>query len=121
MGSGHLPEGVFQHYQERVDGAAIRRRSPSFADHYSQAALFWRSMADWEQEHITAAFAFELGKVESDAVRKRMVANLTRVDPGLAAEVARRIGVPEPSPGDAVATAARAAPVRAQASRSPPR
>ncbi|MFD5461900.1 catalase [Kitasatospora sp. NPDC127059] len=96
MGGGHLAEGVFEHYQERIDGAAIRRRSPSFADHYGQAALFWRSMADWEQRHITAAFAFELGKVEDEEVRRRMVGNLVHVDPGLAAEVARRIGVPEP-------------------------
>ncbi|MEV4557962.1 catalase [Kitasatospora sp. NPDC049285] len=97
LGGARLPEGVFEHYQERVDGTAIRRRSPSFADHYSQAVLFWRSMADWEQEHITAAFSFELGKVADQTVRRRTVANLSRVDGALAAEVARRIGEPEPS------------------------
>ncbi|MEV7360345.1 catalase [Kitasatospora sp. NPDC091276] len=107
MGGGHLPEGVFQHYQERVNGRAIRRRSPSFADHYSQAALFWRSMAGWEQRHITAAFAFELGKVGDEEVRRRMVGNLVRVDPDLAAEVARRIGVPEPQPAPEDRAAAR--------------
>ncbi|MEE1787097.1 catalase [Streptomyces sp. SP17BM10] len=96
MGGGHLPDGVFQHYQERIDGEAVRLRSASFADHYSQAALFWHSMADWEQRHITEAFAFELGKVGREEVRRRMVGNLVHVDPGLAADVARRIGVPEP-------------------------
>ncbi|RKT19483.1 catalase [Streptomyces sp. 1114.5] len=96
MGGGRLPEGVFEHYQERIDGAAIRRRSPSFADHYGQAALFWRSMADWEQRHIVEAFSFELGKVGGPEVRRRMVGNLVQVDLGLAAEVARRIGLPEP-------------------------
>ncbi|PYC88430.1 catalase HPII [Streptomyces tateyamensis] len=96
MGGGRLAEGVFEHYQERVDGQAIRRRSASFADHYSQAAMFWHSMADWEQEHITAAFAFELGHVGDRAVRRRMVGNLVRVDAELAAEVARRIGEPVP-------------------------
>ncbi|MFB8202172.1 catalase [Kitasatospora purpeofusca] len=101
LGGGRLPEGVFEHYQERVDGAAIRRRSPSFADHYSQAALFWRSMADWEREHITAAFSFELGKVGDRAVRRRTVDNLTRVDQELAVEVARRIGEPAPDPAPA--------------------
>ncbi|MFD9597211.1 catalase [Kitasatospora sp. NPDC059973] len=100
MGGGRLPEGVFQHYQERVDGRTIRRRSPSFADHYSQATLFWRSMTGWEQEHITAAFAFELGKVVDEEVRRRTVGNLVHVDPVLAAEVARRIGVPEPEPAE---------------------
>ncbi|MFB7129355.1 catalase [Kitasatospora xanthocidica] len=98
LGGGRLAEGVFEHYQERVDGQAIRRRSPSFADHYGQAALFWRSMAGWEQEHIIAAFSFELGKVGDQAVRHRMVANLARVDQELAVEVARRIGEPEPAP-----------------------
>ncbi|MFF2545110.1 catalase-related domain-containing protein [Kitasatospora sp. NPDC058063] len=96
LGGGRLSEGVFEHYQERGDGRAIRRRSPSFADHYSQAALFWRSMADWEREHIIAAFSFELGKVGDQAVRRRMVANLTRVDEELAVEVACRIGEPAP-------------------------
>ncbi|GAA2823030.1 catalase [Kitasatospora sp. CM 4170] len=96
MGGGRLAEGVFEHHQERVDGAAVRRRSPSFADHYSQAALFWRSMAGWEQQHITEAFAFELGKVGDREVRRRMVGNLAHVDPGLAADVALRIGEPEP-------------------------
>ncbi|MCC9305763.1 catalase [Kitasatospora sp. RB6PN24] len=100
MGGGRLPEGVFEHYQERIDGAAIRRRSPSFADHYSQAALFWHSMAEWEQQHIIAAFAFELGKVADREVRRRMVVNLMHVDQGLAAEVARRIGVAPPDPQD---------------------
>ncbi|MFG2819605.1 catalase [Kitasatospora sp. NPDC048365] len=110
MGGGHLADGVFEHYQERIDGAAIRRRSPSFADHYSQAALFWASMADWEREHITAAFAFELGKVADDQVRRRTVGNLVHVDPGLAAEVARRIGVPEPEAGDGHEAAPRPSP-----------
>ncbi|MEU8515059.1 catalase [Kitasatospora sp. NPDC048722] len=101
MGGGRLAEGVFEHYQERVDGQAIRRRSPSFADHFSQAGLFWRSMADWEREHITAAFSFELGKVQDQAVRRRMVANLVHVDPELAVEVARRVGEPAPEPAPA--------------------
>ncbi|MFI8455378.1 catalase [Kitasatospora sp. NPDC085464] len=100
LGGGRLPDGVFEHYQERIDGAAIRRRSPSFADHYSQAALFWRSMADWEQQHIVEAFSFELGKVVDRTVRRRMVGNLAHVDRGLAAEVARRIGLPQPATPD---------------------
>ncbi|MFD5432718.1 catalase-related domain-containing protein [Kitasatospora sp. NPDC127067] len=53
-------------------------------------------MADWEQRHIVEAFAFELGKVEEQEVRRRMVGNLVHVSPGLAMEVARHVGVPEP-------------------------
>ncbi|MFJ8079695.1 catalase [Streptomyces sp. NPDC096205] len=88
---------AFRHYTEKIDGATIRRRSPSFEDHYSQPALFWNSMADWEKQHIVAAFRFELGKVEARTVRVRTVEHLAKVDGELAAEVARGIGVPEPA------------------------
>lgn len=93
--------GVYRHYQQRVDGNAIRRRSPSFADHYSQATLFWNSMADWEKDHIVAAFTFELGHVGSAEVRERMVGNLSRVDPDLTRRVADLLGLPAPEPTDA--------------------
>lgn len=90
---------AFTHCAERVDGAKIRRRSPSFQDHYSQPALFWNSMSDWEKQHIVQAFRFELGKVETPDVRTRTVEQLARVDNELAREVARGIGVPEPHDG----------------------
>jgi catalase len=87
---------AFTHYTERVDGAKIRRRSPSFQDHYSQPALFWNSMADWEKQHIVQAFRFELGKVEARTVRARTVEHLAKVDGELAHQVALGIGVPAP-------------------------
>ncbi|MEU1479861.1 catalase [Streptomyces sp. NPDC005760] len=90
---------AFTHYTERVDGHKIRRRSPSFQDHYSQPALFWNSMADWEKQHIVEAFRFELGKVDARAVRARTVEHLAKVDGELATRVAGGIGVPEPSGG----------------------
>jgi len=90
--------GVFQHYQQRVDGETVRRRSPSFSDHYSQATLFWNSMADWERRHIVEAFRFELGKVETAEIRERMVGNLTHVDTDLAAQVAEGLGMEVPTP-----------------------
>ena len=98
--------GVYRHYQQRVEGTAVRRRSPSFADHYSQATLFWNSMADWEQAHIVAAFSFELGHVGSAEIRERMVANLGRVHPDLAGPVAERLGLP--APADSAGAAAKA-------------
>ena len=52
---------------------SMRVRAESFADHYSQARLFWRSMTEPEQRHIVNAFAFELGKVETLAIRRRML------------------------------------------------
>lgn len=94
-GAGGGP-GVFRHYAERVEGQKIKERSPSFQDHYSQAALFWNSMAEWERRHIVEAFRFELGKVESGPVRERMVGNLAHVNGELAAAVADGLGLPAP-------------------------
>ncbi|MET8009997.1 catalase [Streptomyces sp. NPDC005271] len=94
------PDGyAFTHYAERVDGHKIRRRSESFKDFYSQAALFWNSMSDWEKQHIVDAFRFELGKVNAMKVRERTVEELSNVDYGLATAVAKGIGVPNPAPG----------------------
>ncbi|WP_171168165.1 catalase [Streptomyces sp. I05A-00742] len=98
--------GVFRHYAERVDGEKIRVRSESFQDHYSQAALFWNSMADWEKRHIVEAFRFELGKVGSVEVRERMTGNLAHVSADLATLVAEGLGLPAPAPVPGVTTAA---------------
>ncbi|MFI7642374.1 catalase [Nonomuraea sp. NPDC049400] len=86
----------YRHYQERVDGAKIRKRSPSFVDHYSQATLFWNSMADWEKQHIAAAFLFELGHVERPHIKEAMVRHLGQIHPDLASRVADGLGLPEP-------------------------
>lgn len=83
-----------------MDGHKIRRRSPSFQDHYSRPALFWNSMADWEKQHIVEAFRFELGKVGARTARARTVEHLAKVDGELATQVARGIGVPEPTAGE---------------------
>ena len=94
-------QGGFVSYPEPMQGEKMRVRSETFADHFSQAALFWRSQAPWEQDHIVAAFCFELGKVEVAEVRIRMVSTLTQVDRVLAQRVADGLGmaVPAPPPG----------------------
>jgi catalase len=89
-------DGAFVHFPERVDGHKVRRRSETFADHYSQPTLFWNSMTQWEREHIVAAYRFELGKVTRMDIRERMVGHLERIDHDLAVAVAAGIGVDEP-------------------------
>lgn len=84
-------------YPERIEAAKVRERSASFGDHYSQAALFWKSQSPPEQEHIVEALQFELSKVETAAVRQRMVEHLARIDGGLAAKVAPAVGVAVPT------------------------
>ena len=91
-------QGGFVSHPEAMEGNKIRARSPSFADHFSQPALFWRSQAKWEQDHIVDAFCFELAKVEVPAIRERMVATLTQVDADLAQRVADGLGMKVPAP-----------------------
>ena len=90
-------QGGFVSHPEPMEGVKARVRSATFADHFSQAGLFWRSQATWEQDHIVAAFCFELGKVEAVAIRERMVSTLTQVDSALAARVADGLGMPIPA------------------------
>ncbi len=87
----------FTHRQERVEGHKIRERSESFNDHFSQAAMFYKSLTKPEQEHLIAALEFEVGKVERPEIRERVVHRiLANIHPEVAARVARAVGVPPP-------------------------
>lgn len=78
-------------------GDKLRVRPESFADHYSQARLFYRSQTEIEQAHIASSFVFELSKVGLlDEVPGRMVANLRNVDEDLAKRVAAGLGIALP-------------------------
>lgn len=87
------PERGFTSFAAKESGEKQRIRPESFADHYSQARLFWKSMTPPEQRHIIAAFGFELSKCDHEHVRERMVANLHNVDTELAEGVAKEIGM----------------------------
>ena len=84
-----------------VEGGDVRRvRAELFADHYSQARLFYASQTPTEQTHIANSFVFELSKVERPDIRVRMVANLRNVDDALASAVGDGLGLaalPPPS------------------------
>jgi catalase len=77
-------------------GDKLRVRAELFADHYSQARLFWKSMTESEQAHIASSFTFELSKVQLEQVAPRMVGNLLNVDEELARRVADGIGMALP-------------------------
>jgi catalase len=77
-------------------GDKLRVRPESFADHYSQARLFFRSLAAPEQAHLASALVFELSKVGLEHVRARMLGNLVNVDPDLAKRVANGLNAPAP-------------------------
>ncbi|MEO8141713.1 MAG: catalase [Sphingomicrobium sp.] len=83
---------------ERNDGnEKLRVRSDTFADHYSQARLFFRSQTEIEQAHIASAFTFELSKVQLEPIRLRMLANLRNADDDLAKRVAAGLAMELPA------------------------
>jgi catalase len=90
----------FRSFPEPVEEDKVRAKPEKFAEHYNQATLFWNSQSDVERAHIVRAFRFELTKVQTVAVRRRMVAGLRNVADELAERVAEGLGLelPEPLP-----------------------
>ncbi|MEZ4298965.1 MAG: catalase, partial [Polyangiaceae bacterium] len=88
----------YSHFPVHIAGVKTRAASPSFADHYSQAALFYDSLTDAEKRHVQRALQFELGKVERVYIRERVIAHLAHVDMDLARAVAAGVAVPAPIP-----------------------
>ena len=92
-----IAEGGFASFNdERIDAHKVRARSESFNDHFGQARLFFNSQTDVEKSHIVKALRFELGKVETTAVRVRMLGLLSQVDTQLAEKVAMGLGATVP-------------------------
>jgi catalase len=69
----------------------VRGKPELFADHYSQARCSG-SASPAEQAHIVNAFRFELTKVQTPAIRVRLLSMLANVDPILAEGVAQGLG-----------------------------
>jgi catalase len=88
----------FTSYPQHVEGSKVRGKPELFAEHYGQARLFWKSQTPVEQRHIINAFRFELTRVQTPAIRKRIVAGLVNVDHDLAAAVATQLGIEVPPP-----------------------
>jgi catalase len=104
----------FSSYAENVSGAKVRERPESFADHYNQARQFYLSQTPLERQHIAAALVFELSKVETQAIRSRVVAHLLNIDDRLAMNVAEGLRL------DALpAAATRVVPERSDLPESP--
>ncbi|WP_159982059.1 MULTISPECIES: catalase [unclassified Novosphingobium] len=99
-GPRECPATGFTSFEGRPEqgeqGGKLRIRPESFADHYSQARLFFRSLDPAEQAHLASAIVFELSKVSLEHVRTRVLANLVNVDPELAGRVADGLAMPVP-------------------------
>lgn len=93
-----MKDGGFTSHNQRVDGQKIRTRSKSFVDHYSQAKLFFNSQTLPEQKHIINAITFELSKVQTVAIRERMVGLLLFINKDLAKKVGDNLGIKPTKP-----------------------
>lgn len=82
-------------------GEKVRLRPDSFADYYTQANLFYISQTPVEQKHIHSALAFELSKVNTQAIQTRVISHLLNIDTQLAKNVVNLLGlkpIPKPAP-----------------------
>lgn len=86
------PAKGFRSFPAPVEGPKLRQRSPTFADHYSQARQFFVSQTEPEQNHLVSALIFELSKVEALIVRAAMLGHLVNIDQGLGERVAAGLG-----------------------------
>ena len=82
--------------RKKIDGHAIRSRSKSFTDYFTQPRIYWNSLTPIEQQHIIEAFSFQLGKVKCSDIRQKNVDLLVKIDKELATEVAENIGIKAP-------------------------
>jgi catalase len=87
------PSRGFRSARVPEDGDKARVRAKRFADHYSQARLFFRSQTKPEQAHIASALVFELSKIEHEHIRKAMVGHLRHIDDALAKRVAHGLAL----------------------------
>ncbi|MBY3484804.1 catalase [Rhizobium laguerreae] len=102
QGPRESPVQGYRHFPAEEQGAKVRLRPESFADHYSQARQFYISQTPPEQRHIAAALIFELSKVETPVIRERMVSHLMNIDETLASKVGHALGFKSmPKPADA--------------------
>lgn len=106
----------FVSFPEPMREDKLRGKPEKFADHYTQATLFYDSQTPVEQAHIAGAFRFELSKVTVPAIRERMVASLVNASPQLAQRVAEGLGMALP----AALPKALEQPVAPEVSESPP-
>ncbi|WP_293004506.1 catalase [Mycobacterium sp.] len=89
-------EGGYVQTPRHIEGPAERAQPATFDDHFTQPALFYRSLTEIEKIHIIEAFTFELGKCYEQAIKERELQVLANVDTGLCAQVAAGLGLPAP-------------------------
>jgi catalase len=88
----------FVSFPQPVQEDKVRGKPEKFADHYTQATLFYDSQTEVEKAHIIGAFRFELSKLTVPAIRERMLSSLANASVELASAVAEGLGMDLPAP-----------------------
>ena len=88
----------FVSFPEPMKEDKVRGKPEKFADHYTQATLFFDSQSAVEKAHIIGGFRFELSKLTVPAIRERMLSSLANVSSELASAVADGLGMEVPPP-----------------------
>ncbi len=86
----------FVSFPQPIQEDKVRGKPEKFADHYTQATLFYESQTAIEKAHIVGGFRFELSKLTVPAIRERMVSSLMNVSIDLAQQVADGLGIALP-------------------------
>ena len=76
----------------------VRENPVTFEDHFSQVSMFYRSLAPVEQDHVIAAYTFELSKCYEQVIRERQLLALANIDQELCRRVATDLGLDAPAP-----------------------
>ncbi len=89
--------GGYIYHPTKVEGTVTRNLpSVSFDNYFSQARLFWNSLAPFEKKDLVDTFIFHLQYVKSIDVRKRNVEMWANVDKDMACAFADNLGVERP-------------------------
>lgn len=83
-------------FPQALEGDKLRGKAEKFADHYTQATLFYDSQTEVEKAHLIGGFRFELSKLTVPAIRERMLASLVNVSADMTAKIAAGLGVKVP-------------------------
>jgi catalase len=100
-----------------AESTKVRGAPASYDDHFSQVAMFYRSLSPVEQTHVAEAYTFELGKCYEKAVKERQLAVLANIDTELCATVAEGLGLEPPAPTAAPAEPSVLSPALSQIGR----
>lgn len=82
---------LIDRHAQRVEGIKQRVRGAKFQEHYSQASLFYNSLAPHEKTHLMNAICFELSQCDDPVVYDSYMRILVNVDAGLARDVALQV------------------------------